>query len=66
MVKPQADISYLKALMSELKIMLHLGKHINIVNLLGACTTSLNKRELLIIVEYCRSHRFTIHVYRAV
>ena len=25
-----------------------------IVNLLGACTTSLNRRELLVIVEYCR------------
>jgi hypothetical protein len=24
------------------------------VNLLGACTTSLNRRELLVIVEYCR------------
>lgn len=54
MVKPQADITYIKALMSELKIMAALGKHLNIVNLLGACTTSLNRRELLVIVEYCR------------
>ena len=54
MVKPQADITYIKALMSELKIMIHLGKHLNIVNLLGACTTSLARRELLVIVEYCR------------
>ena len=29
-----------QALMSELKIMTHLGPHINIVNLLGACTKS--------------------------
>ncbi len=54
MVKPHADITYIKALMAELKIMIHLGKHINILNLLGACTKSLNKRELLVIVEYCR------------
>ena len=54
MVKPQADITYIKALMSELKIMIHLGKHLNIVNLLGACTVGLARRELLIIVEYCR------------
>lgn len=27
-----------EALMSELKIMSHLGQHENIVNLLGACT----------------------------
>lgn len=54
MVKPHADITYIRALMSELKIMIHLGKHLNILNLLGACTSSLNKRELLVIVEYCR------------
>ncbi len=54
MVKPHADITYIKALMAELKIMIHLGRHLNILNLLGACTTSLNKRELLVIVEYCR------------
>ena len=54
MVKPNADISYIRALMAELKIMTHLGKHLNIVNLLGACTDTLNKRELLVIVEYCR------------
>lgn len=54
MVKPQADISYIKALMAELKIMMHLGRHLNIVNLLGACTVGLARRELLVIVEYCR------------
>ncbi len=54
MVKPNADMMYLKALMSELKIMIHLGRHINIVNLLGACTKELAKKELFVIVEYCR------------
>ena len=54
MVKPQADITYMKALMAELKIMIHIGKHLNIVNLLGASTVRLNRRELLVIVEYCR------------
>ena len=54
MVKPQADITYIKALMAELKIMIHLGKHLNIVNLLGASTVGLARRELLVIVEYCR------------
>ena len=54
MVKPNADITYIKALMAELKIMIHLGKHLNIVNLLGACTVGLARRELLVIVEYCR------------
>lgn len=33
-----ADTDEQEALMSELKIMSHLGHHENIVNLLGACT----------------------------
>ena len=41
--------------MAELKIMIHLGRHLNIVNLLGACTVGLARRELWVIVEYCRS-----------
>jgi serine/threonine protein kinase len=40
-------------LTSELKIMIHLGKHLNIVNLLGAVTKNINKQELLVIVEFC-------------
>ena len=54
MVKPNADILYLRALMSELKIMIHLGRHLNIVNLLGSCTSGLARKELYLIVEYCR------------
>ncbi|XP_034249879.1 vascular endothelial growth factor receptor 1 isoform X2 [Thrips palmi] len=54
MVKRSADSNIIKALASELKIMVHLGKHLNVVNLLGACTKGLNKMELLVIVEYCR------------
>uniref|UniRef100_A0A8C6ZA74 Platelet-derived growth factor receptor beta n=1 Tax=Nothoprocta perdicaria TaxID=30464 RepID=A0A8C6ZA74_NOTPE len=40
-----------QALMSELKIMSHLGPHLNIVNLLGACTKG---GPIYIITEYCR------------
>lgn len=54
MVKKTADNLYIKALASELKIMVHLGKHVNIVNLLGACTKNVTKRELVVIVEYCK------------
>ena len=35
MVRAQGNMLALKALMSELKIMIHLGSHLNIVNLLG-------------------------------
>jgi len=47
MVKANADESHIKALMSELKIMVHLGQHVNVVNLLGACTEHLAKRSKL-------------------
>ena len=39
----KADSSEREALMSELKMMTHLGSHENIVNLLGACTLSGNQ-----------------------
>nr|CAH0109047.1 unnamed protein product [Daphnia galeata] len=44
----------MESLVSELKILIHLGSHLNVVNLLGACTKKITKGELLIIVEYCR------------
>lgn len=43
MVKKNAEDSYLRALVSELKIMVHLGKHLNVVNLIGACTKHVAK-----------------------
>jgi Protein tyrosine and serine/threonine kinase len=43
MVKGNTDLSQIKALMTELKILIHVGKHLNVVNLLGACTSNLNK-----------------------
>ncbi|XP_031632064.1 vascular endothelial growth factor receptor 3-like [Contarinia nasturtii] len=48
-----ADNEMMKALISELKIMIYLGKHLNVLNLLGAVTKNISKRELLIIVEFC-------------
>ncbi|XP_066591720.1 vascular endothelial growth factor receptor 1 isoform X2 [Prorops nasuta] len=54
MVRETTEPTFVKALASELKIMVHLGKHLNVVNLLGACTKNISRRELLVIVEYCR------------
>ncbi|XP_023029906.2 PDGF- and VEGF-receptor related isoform X3 [Leptinotarsa decemlineata] len=54
MVRKNAERGHIKALASELKIMAHLGKHLNVVNLLGACTKDVTKEQLLVIVEYCR------------
>ncbi|XP_023444555.2 receptor-type tyrosine-protein kinase FLT3 isoform X3 [Dasypus novemcinctus] len=50
MLKEKADNSEKEALMSELKMMTHLGNHENIVNLLGACTLS---GPVYLIFEYC-------------
>lgn len=38
LVSEGATASEHKALMSELKILIHIGNHLNVVNLLGACT----------------------------
>ncbi|XP_068207009.1 vascular endothelial growth factor receptor 1-like isoform X2 [Palaemon carinicauda] len=54
MCKSQADQSQVRALALELKIMIHLGQHLNIVNLMGANTVHIGKGELWILVEYCR------------
>lgn len=46
MVKKNSDLATIKALVSELKIMIHLGKHLNVVNVLGACTGDIRKSKL--------------------
>ena len=45
-LNPYAGKDLLKALMSELKILTHLGQHQNIVSLLGAITTNLQMHKL--------------------
>uniref|UniRef100_A0A3Q1GY33 receptor protein-tyrosine kinase n=1 Tax=Acanthochromis polyacanthus TaxID=80966 RepID=A0A3Q1GY33_9TELE len=52
MLKEGATASEHKALMTELKILNHIGNHLNVVNLLGACTKP--GGPLMVIVEYCR------------
>ena len=44
----------IESLISELKILSYLGSHLNVVNLLGACTKRISRGELYLIVEYCR------------
>ncbi|XP_012677125.1 LOW QUALITY PROTEIN: mast/stem cell growth factor receptor kita [Clupea harengus] len=50
MLKPSAHATEKEALISELKVLSYLGNHINIVNLLGACTVG---GPTLVITEYC-------------
>ncbi|XP_078512121.1 receptor-type tyrosine-protein kinase FLT3 isoform X2 [Lissotriton helveticus] len=67
MLKDTSGASEKDALMSELKMMTHIGNHDNIVNLLGACTMS---GPVYLIFEYCcngdllnylKSNRETFH-----
>ncbi|KAM3623906.1 uncharacterized protein V6R79_017019 [Siganus canaliculatus] len=50
MLKPNPHSTEKEALMSELKVLTYLGNHMNIVNLLGACTVG---GPILVITEYC-------------
>jgi len=50
MVKRHADPAHIKALADELKIMVHLGQHLNVVNLLGACTKNIMKSKHFLFI----------------
>lgn len=50
----------LRALAMELKVLIHVGKHLNVINLLGAVTTNISKSKNNLI--YCRC--FHILVYQ--
>lgn len=61
-VKPHSEKIYLKALLSEIKVLIHLGKHDNIVRLeilegwiLGAFTSYLNSGVIYLFLEYCEA-----------
>ena len=43
MVKGRTDPTALESLVSELKILSYLGSHLNIVNLIGACTLDIEQ-----------------------
>ncbi|XP_077465235.1 platelet-derived growth factor receptor beta [Stigmatopora argus] len=61
MLKSTARRSETQALMSELKIMSHLGPHLNVVNLLGACT---KQGPLYLVTEYCRYGDLVDYLHR--
>lgn len=52
-VTKSASNEMIKALVVEMKIMLHIGQHANVVNLLGAITKNITRRSLMVIFEYC-------------
>lgn len=60
MLKGGATSNERKALMSELKILIHIGHHLNVVNLLGACTKP--GGQLMMIVEFCKYGNLSIYL----
>lgn len=52
-----ATASEHKALMSELKILIHIGNHLNVVNLLGACTKPNGESAFICLT-------FNVHVFK--
>ncbi|XP_068237218.1 vascular endothelial growth factor receptor 1-like [Palaemon carinicauda] len=53
--KSRSNEVFRKELIAEVKIMMHIGRHTNVLNLLGICSENLaTKGELLVIIEYCR------------
>ncbi|XP_068243201.1 vascular endothelial growth factor receptor 1-like isoform X2 [Palaemon carinicauda] len=53
--KSRSNEVFRKELIAEVKIMMHIGRHANVLNLLGICSENLaTKGELLVIIEYCR------------
>ncbi|XP_046746504.1 uncharacterized protein LOC124411449 [Diprion similis] len=63
-VRPTASLRCMKALLRELKILIYLGHHPNIVSLLGACTKNLDYGRLLVIVEFCRFGNLHDYLWR--
>ncbi|XP_023245093.1 vascular endothelial growth factor receptor kdr-like [Copidosoma floridanum] len=46
-IRKNADLMYISAMAEDLKIMVYLGQHLNVINLLGACTKNIAKRNNL-------------------
>ncbi|XP_058124366.1 platelet-derived growth factor receptor beta-like [Anopheles ziemanni] len=46
--------SIIQGMISEIKMMILVGQHLNIVNFLGTVTENIESNELMIILEYCR------------
>lgn len=43
MIRSHTNMAAMEALVSEMKILIYLGSHLNVVSLLGACTKQMSK-----------------------
>ncbi|OXA51590.1 Vascular endothelial growth factor receptor 2 [Folsomia candida] len=53
--KPSADVTLFKTLLSEVKIMIFIENHENIVALFGVCTRNIRTRNIHIVLEFCEN-----------
>jgi len=52
-VKDMLDENQINVIIDELKILSNLKMHLNLVNLVGACTSELLSNEVYLLLEYC-------------
>ena len=53
----------MKALLSELKVLIHIGQHLNILNLLGAVTKNIKDGENFKIIFHILQYSIFIFIY---
>jgi len=49
LAKPSADVELFKSMLTEVKIMIYVGYHENIIGLMGVCTQGIRRSMILII-----------------
>jgi FMS-like tyrosine kinase 1 len=54
-MKKTAEVRHLKSLLAEIKILSYVGKHQNLVCMVGACTKNMRKREIYLIMDLCEN-----------
>ncbi|CAL8090050.1 unnamed protein product [Orchesella dallaii] len=52
-INNDCEVNRFKGFLSELKIMIYIGRHPNIVSLIGASTEKIKEKTLYIVVEFC-------------
>lgn len=53
MVRHKRNVDELEILMKELKVMIHMGQHVNVLQLVGAVTRQIRSGKLMVITEFC-------------
>ncbi len=52
-LKSSCNSEDIKSFLSEIKLMIYLGKHPNLVKIIGACTNNCRMGEIYLVLEFC-------------